>query len=212
MIGIRIDIVAHDVPVEKLTAAAVIKVIAGNIWGVRKPDDILTKNSAVLRSSQTFPRLQAKIRTPQAIIIDLIPLNQASRDFLKFKIRLITDIRMAVNPAKYDAYNNDEYESAPPIIFLIDGSTPSPSAFCPVIYSPRKVIKITRKTGIKALLQCVAILLDSADSIIDKSVNGFAPGRSTSPVFTTLVSALCIAPNSRFEKMFMNTKINVKRQ
>ncbi len=80
-IGTRIDIVAHEVPVEKLIAAAVRKTTAGKIWGVRKFDEISTKNCAVHKSSETFPSVQANTKTAHPKSIERAPFIQAFNAF-----------------------------------------------------------------------------------------------------------------------------------
>ena len=99
-IGTRIDIVAHDVPVEKLIAAAVKNIMAGKTCGVRKPEEILTKYSAVPRSTETLPSVQAKTSTAHPNSIDFAPVNQAFIASFNFSIFLLTVIIIAIIPAE----------------------------------------------------------------------------------------------------------------
>jgi chemotaxis methyl-accepting protein methylase len=94
--GIRIDMVAQDEPVEKLIAAAVPNVINGSILGVRTLEEMLTRYSAVCRSLQTDPMVQARTRMMQAITMDLTPFTQDSSAFSKLRTPFPTEIPIAV--------------------------------------------------------------------------------------------------------------------
>ena len=84
--GTNIDIVAQDEPVEKLMAAAVIKVMKGSMAGDKILEEILTKYSAVFRSLHTEPMVHANTKIIQAITIDLTPFTHASNVFSKVNI------------------------------------------------------------------------------------------------------------------------------
>ena len=96
--GTRIDMVAQEDTVEKLIAAAVIKVISGNRDGDNTFAEIPTRNSAVFMSVHILPMVQASTRITQAITMDRTPFIHASITPLRVKILFITVIKIAAIP------------------------------------------------------------------------------------------------------------------
>ena len=145
--------VAQDEPVEKLIIEAVINVTAGRSAGVKNPEVRSTIYSAVFKSVQTSPIVQANTRIMQAITMDRTPLIQASMAFIKDNRPPLTDIMMAINPARNEPQIRLALASESPMILRIVIGEPFSMPSLPVINKPQIVITRTANIGIKLLLQ-----------------------------------------------------------
>jgi hypothetical protein len=145
--------VAQEEPVEKLIIEAVINVTAGRSTGVKIPEVRSTIYSPVFISAHTSPIVQANTRIIQAIIMDRIPLIQASIAFIRDNSPPLTDIMMAINPARNEPQIRLALASEFPMILRIVFGESFSRPSLPVINKPQMVITSIAKIGIRPLLQ-----------------------------------------------------------
>ena len=117
--------VPHDVPVAKLTNAAMTKTVAGIQAGAIQSPTAPIKNDAVLRSRHTAPRDQAKMRMTAANSMERIPYIHASIDLPNDNAPLPTASPSATRQPAPVAHRIAELELASPTIVRRDKSMPA---------------------------------------------------------------------------------------
>ena len=194
--GKRMAIVPQEVPVAKLTAAAITKTAAGRSPGASPSPMSWIRYSAVWTSSQMPPSAQARTRMAAARSIDFIPSTHASIASPRESARVTRESTMATKPPAVDAQRSALRESALPKMFRKLSASPSwRTAARPWKYMPRIATRTTVRTGPKPSSARGGAAFSKA--LESKSEAGRAPGRLTWPVVRARTSARRIGPKSR---------------
>ena len=193
--GMRMAIVAHEVPVAKAIAAAVTNTRAGIIWkGMESPRSCARK-AAVPISPVIAPRDHARMSTSIAVIIAFIPATAADNVSCRVRMRCASESAMATRHPASEPHSRVAYGSACPSTSISDA--PGPVTALPDTYNPISTVRTTVITGRAAFHQRRGAPSTGCRRESLVSVTGIEPGRVSPSPRAARRSAVAISPRSR---------------
>ena len=119
-------IVAHEVPVQKLTTAAVAKVSTGISSGARLPSSTCVRYWAVASWCVTSPSDHARVRITNPIVIARIPASHPSSASLSDRMRCVVASPIATRQPESDPHRIALNGSAAPNVSQIEAGPTAP--------------------------------------------------------------------------------------